>query len=91
MSYRIEYKYDKKYKPKRNTKHWLILCGVTVLLIAGIYALQFVNWEALLPGDPKITGDALDRLVSSIGGGEPIAEAFSAFCQEIVAHANLPQ
>lgn len=91
MSYRIEYKYERKYRSMRKPNRWLIIGGITILLIAGIYALQFVHWDALLPGDPKVTGEALDRLVSSIGGGEPIADAFSAFCEEIVAHASLPQ
>ena len=91
MSYRIAYKYNRKYKRQHDSKPWMKLIAVIVLVSIGIYSLHFIPWKKLLPGDPKVTGEALDRLVSSITVGEPIAEAFSSFCEEIVSHANLPQ
>ena len=91
MSYRIDYTYHRKYRNRRQNHLWLKVISTVIIIALGIYSLQYIPWKSLLPGDPKVTGDALDRLVSSIGNGETIAEAFSTFCQDIVAHANLPQ
>ncbi len=91
MSYRIEYKHEKKYKTKPKIQPWLKVTAIALIIAIGIYSLQFIPWESLLPGNPKVTGEALDRLVSNLSCGEPITEVFSTFCEEIVAHANLPK
>lgn len=45
----------------------------------------------LLPGDPEITAAALDELRQDLYDGQPIQEALTAFCREIIDGAHLPE
>lgn len=93
MAYRVEYGKNPKYPVPGNRRGWykvLLVFGVmTACAVTGFYAVQVVGLENLLPGDPVITGAALDTMVESLQGGLPIGEAFTAFCEEIVAHAQI--
>ena len=86
MAYRISYGPD----PIRKRK------GKRTLLFTGMIALLAVIWLAkeagfsLLPGDPAVTANALEHMVSSVSEGEPVTDVFFAFCKEIIDGANLP-
>ena len=43
----------------------------------------------LLPGDPIVTEHALNTFAEQIRVGEPFRDAATAFCQEIIAGADL--
>lgn len=95
MGYRIEYGSQgdlrKPLKPKR--PYSAIAAAACVLaLVAGAIAIKHtgLTWvqEVLLPGDPAVTAAALENMVDNIKEGNSIAEAVTAFCQEIVENAG---
>ena len=94
LSYRIEYgpAITPQYqtKPKRRARHrvltalWLL---IFVLLVkqcfpSGVQTLR----QLLLPASHSITQQALDQLVMEVRDGESFGQAFTAFCQQIIAH-----
>ncbi len=92
MGYRIEYEKIGKIS-QRTEKRWTgVLMGTLVIvLVLGAIAVKTVGleWvqEVLLPGDPDVTAAALEGMVEDLRSGEGIAEAFKAFCQEIIKNA----
>ena len=93
MSYRIEYGKDHRYRIPGNRRKWGRIITVLSIIVAGVglgfCAVQQIGLEGFLPGDPVITGAALDNLVESWRNGVPAGEAFTVFCEEIVAHAQI--
>lgn len=93
MAYRVEYGKNPKYfvsKNRRNLTKVLLMIGVIIAgATAGFYAIQVIGFRNLLPGDPVVTGTALDTMVENLRTGLPVGEAFGAFCEEIVAHAQI--
>jgi hypothetical protein len=92
MAYRIEYGKNPKYPVPggRGNRHkilWVI--GLITVGMVGIYVLQSVGVQKLLPGDPAVTGAALDAMMENLKQGNSVAECFTVFCQEIVAHAKI--
>ena len=67
----------------------LVLSIMIACSAAGFYAVQNLEVQDLLPGDPAITGAALDHMMESWRSGVPVTEAFTEFCQEIVDHAQI--
>ena len=47
--------------------------------------------EYILPGNAEVTEAALSELVSNVRSGEPLGEAITVFCQEIIENANIAQ
>ena len=92
MSYRIDYNPEnrKKYPMKKTkTTSWLIY---TLVVIAVIFTAQKAcKNEAiktvLLPGDPEITSSAISTMIDDVKSGEPIKDAVTAFCLEIIHNA----
>ena len=93
MSYRIEYGKDHRYRIPGNRRNWGRIITVFCIIFAGaglgFCAVQQIGLEGFLPGDPVITGAALDNLVESWRNGVLAGEAFTVFCEEIVAHAQI--
>ena len=89
MSYRIEYNPEKNRKyplPTAGKPKWLI---AVLAIMALMFALQSIDrnytlksW--LLPGDPEVTETAFSAMVDDIRGGEPVGDAVTAFCLEII-------
>lgn len=40
----------------------------------------------LLPGEPTVTEEAFRNMISDLQGGEPLADAVTAFCAQIVEY-----
>lgn len=94
MAYQIKYKTVgskkyAKYKPsiqKPGKRFWILLTATVLLLVAlaGEPIKRF-----LLPGDPEITEKALSNMVEDLRAGEPIKDAITAFCQDILRNAQV--
>lgn len=94
MGYQIVYEGASSKKTKvrsvSGNKRVIIWC-VTIILVFCICSLgwrQTNIWHYLLPGDPYVTGNAVENLVEEIRSGISVPDAVSAFCKEIVAHAK---
>ena len=91
MSYHIEYgpavppQYAPMPKPPR-----LRIMTATFLLLFAFLVRQFFPSGAeklrllLLPGTPTVTQQALDFLMGDLRDGEPLGQAFTAFCTYII-------
>lgn len=96
MGYRIVYESAivKKTKIRRVTspKQYIIIGSLVLLMLLSICWLGWNKTNIrryLLPGDPDITGAAIEELIEEIRSGTSVTDAVSAFCKEIVDHAEL--
>jgi hypothetical protein len=95
MAYRVVYgslgEEKRSAEPKRRRFAFgalaLVLTMVLVATLIHIGALPWVQ-EVLLPGDSVVTAAALENMVGSIMDGVSLADAVTAFCREILAHAS---
>jgi len=96
VGYRIVYEsaFVKKTKICRVTSHkQYIIIGSLLLLM--LFGMCWLGWNKtniqryLLPGDPDITGAAIEELIEKIRSGTSVSDAVSAFCNEIVDRAAL--
>ena len=75
-------------KPKALT----IVIGLLTVIIIFVFLGNAVDLrQYILPGNPEVTGAALNTLASDIKEGESLGSAITAFCREIIEHANIPQ
>lgn len=81
VAYRIEYPGRKKAK---GVPVWVIL-----LAIGGLVLLRQRLGQFLLPGDPEVTGRALETLLAQLRQGIGAGEAVSTFCKAVVQGAGL--
>lgn len=98
MAYRIQYnpEQNKKYPimlASAVRKRWLVGAAITAVLLLGL-AVQnegefLKSW--LLPGDPEVTEAAFSAMVEDIRAGESLGDAVTAFCLEIMDHAQIKQ
>lgn len=91
MAYRIVYGPEpkKRTNPPLGQLRMQVLTAAFLLIFVlavkygwpeGTAALQRV----LLPGEPSVTQQALEGMVADLQEGEPLGEAFTAFCQQII-------
>lgn len=96
MSYKILYdpELSHKYPPEKEGPAivgWIIsfLLAAALLFIMSISGvLNHVKYW-ILPGDPVVTEAAFADLMEGLEAGEPIAEAFTDFCVEILEDENV--
>ena len=97
MSYRINYSPEQKI-PKRKDSYSSRIRVITAVFLV-LFALGVKNhWpegherlvKLLLPGEPGVTQTALEDMVSDLGAGVPVSEAFTAFCRQIMTYEELP-
>lgn len=91
MGYRINYE-----SPVLHTKRKILCRNINILKIISISVIGFIVLFALsdtklrrliLPGDPVVTERALSELVVDIRQGQPVSDAITAFCGEILDNA----
>ena len=79
---------DRKQQTGKRIAVW------TAALIAAV-SICWIGWshpdirQYILPGDPQVTGAALDQLIDDIRSGDPVSDAVAAFCKEIIDSAPL--
>lgn len=81
MAYQIEYPGKKKAK---GFPVWIVL-----LALGGLALLRQSLGRFLLPGDPEVTGRALETLLAQLRQGIGAGEAVSAFCKAVVQGAGI--
>lgn len=81
MAYRIAYPGREK---KKGFPVWVIL-----LAVGGLVLLRQRLGRFLLPGDPEVTGRALETLLAQLRQGSAAGEAVSTFCKTVVQGAGL--
>ena len=86
MGYRITYYQNRIHKrpiKKRGKLPWagIISGALALLLLCG-------GWRWLLPGNARVTEAALGQLVENVRAGEPMGEAITVFCREIIANGR---
>lgn len=96
MGYQIQYgpqKYRRREQKQRKVPKWLVIAICAALLTGGLTAAGLDGYirSWLLPGDPDVTGAALDQAVQNLRDGDPVGEVVTAFCEEIIAHAQIAQ
>jgi hypothetical protein len=90
MGYKVVYpqigklKYRKYRKPPNMVR---IICSIAIIFVL-ILTLWQGGISVLLPGDPVVTENALQEMITSLRDGDPLAEAVTAFCREVVAGAQ---
>lgn len=94
MGYEIRYGATMVRTPLVNNKRKALTVTIGLLAVVIIF---FILGNAVdlrqyvLPGNPEITGNALNALASDIKEGESLGSAITAFCREIIEHANISQ
>ena len=95
MGYRIVYEPEKADRypgtERRNQGLGKLLALGLVCIFAAVLVFSG-GWDdlkaLLLPGDPECTARAAQTLSEELKQGEPLWDALSAFCVEIVDNAN---
>ncbi len=69
-----------------------LACFLLFLVLTNHFWPQRANnlRHLLIPGDPEVTTQAFETMIHSLCAGEEISEAVTAFCREILEHAQLP-
>lgn len=89
MGYMIQYEPEKNKKyPMRKNADRNVSASVLVALILVVCLGIGLRTGLLLPGDPQVTANAFSQLVTNLTEGESIHDAMSAFCVEVLEHAN---
>ena len=92
MGYKLYYPSvgKRKYPLRPKLPKW-----VRFTCIGGVFAvflLLFSFWQGgfswLLPGDPAVTGPAIQALIDRLTEGEALGDAVVAFCREVVSGAR---
>lgn len=94
MGYRIEYESIGRIpRQQRKKGTGVLFAAIVILLVLGAIAVKTVGleWvqEVLLPGDPDVTAEALENMITGLQEGAGIIEAFKTFCKEIMENASL--
>lgn len=67
-----------------------ILLATTIIGYTA-YSYKDALQEYILPGDAVVTASALDALIDNVRAGENLKDSVTAFCLEIMDHADIPQ
>ena len=95
MGYRIDYSTAGSLRqPLKKKTSWAAFAALVCVLGLVFGAMLIKNtafaWVKmyLLPGDPAVTAAALDEMVEGLKRGQGVMDAVTAFCREILAHAQ---
>lgn len=75
-------------KKSSKLKLVIILLCVSVLCFA-VHQKKDIVTRYILPGDAEVTAAALDALVENLKEGDGFGDAVTAFCREIIDHADV--
>lgn len=94
MAYKIQYDPEMNAKyPSAGTQRWkngrkfLIIIFLLFIAFTAVY-FKDTLLPILIPGDAVVTASAFEGLVSDMREGAPVGEAITAFCREIISHAE---
>ena len=68
---------------------WILLISALIAIILWGRAKGIPDF--LIPGNKAVTEAALSTMVDDILDGEKLGDAITAFCMEIIEHANIPE
>ena len=95
MGYQIRYDAGKAVKTglkerKRSAVGMVAAALVAVCLLVRLFWPAGADKlrQAVMPGDPEITGRAASEMVSQIHEGVPVGDAVQAFCRQILDEAG---
>ena len=92
MSYKIQYTPETAYRyPQNKAKKfkWVDIAVLFCILVALTWFRVNGIPESLIPGDPDVTKAAASVFVAQIRSGEPLREAATVFCKEILIGAGV--
>ena len=96
MGYQIQYGavMVKKHIPERkklsvSQKISGILFVVLFIFLAIIFGSREGVQDFLIPGNSRVTREAMSKMVTDLREGEPLSDSFEAFCREIVSSAGI--
>lgn len=98
MAYRIEYGPPVK-KPAspvlRRFRFQLLTASLLFLFVLSVRLLWPAGTaklrEVLLPAEPSWTAQAAQDMVEQVRQGENLGDAVTAFCREVLNHAEFPR
>lgn len=89
MGYTIRYGPHRLKKRKRPALTLAVLALLAALAIHVVWPESIAKtWELLFPTISQ-SQDAFQEMVAQIRGGEPLGDAVTAFCQEVIDRAEL--
>lgn len=98
MGYHIQYgntiiktAHQTRYLRSKNKFAFVMFLLLTTIFSYTVYSYKDTLLEYLLPGDAVVTASALHSFVDDVRAGETLKDSISAFCMEILDHANIPQ
>ena len=94
MGYQISYgpvktKDSVKMRGKTVRTFALVICIIALVIGLQVSGVGKTLWRWMLPGDPEITGAALDTMVQGLKEGSSVGDAITVFCREIIENAHL--
>lgn len=96
MGYRIQYGQTAKKEiieertvsKKQNVMRYILITVIIAAVIASCTKIDAVR-KFLLPGDPTVTQNALTAFAENVRAGEPVSQAITTFCREIIVGADI--
>ena len=88
MHYRIVYGKKKRSHQQLTKRQKAFVIAAFVCISLAIFCL-LGGTKLLLPGDAEVSGAALENMVQAFQNGETLADAVTAFCEEILANAQI--
>lgn len=96
MGYRIEYgqtvkrEHIDEFRLPKHKKIAICTAAFVIVALVFFYCLGVKSIPPFfLPGDPVVTGQALDAFAEQVREGEPFGNAAAAFCQKIISGADV--
>ena len=94
VAYRIEYgqtmiKTQFCEKAGRSGKRLKVFVVIAIILATLYFAKSESVQEILIPGNTQVTKQALSELTDDLREGEDVKSAITAFCREIIDHADV--
>lgn len=96
MAYRIDYgpPLPRRREEKFPVRLVALTCGFFIVFLMGVKLLWPEGSEnlarLLLPLHANGTTESMEAFLSDLKAGEPFYESLTAFCRQIISHADIP-